>query len=117
MKPIDAIKSVLTNYTNFAGRARRAEYWWFFLFSSLLNMFFSQVLPSSTGVQLLSWLISLALLLPSIAVGVRRLHDTGKSGWLLLIALTIIGVIPLIIFLATPGNPDSNKYGPSPKAA
>jgi uncharacterized membrane protein YhaH (DUF805 family) len=114
---------VLRQYTVFTGRARRTEYWMFTLFSviiaivlavldSLLGLSF---LPGGTG--LLGLLYSLAVLLPSLGVSIRRLHDTGRTGWWLLIALIpLVGAIVLIVFLATAGNIGQNSYGPDPKA-
>ena len=107
--------AVLTNYAGFAGRARRAEFWMF----ALINFIISIVLygiGAAIGVgQALEGLYSLAVLVPSIAVAARRLHDTNRSGWWQLIALTVIGIIPLIIFYAQDSDPGPNQYGPNPK--
>ena len=119
----DAVRTCLQQkYADFNGRARRSEYWFFILFSviagivaNILNSILH--LPSSsTGTTLLGSLLNLALLLPNLGVAVRRLHDTGRSGWWLLIALTGVGVIVLIVFFVFDSQGD-NKYGPSPKAA
>lgn len=106
-----SIKTVLSKYADFNGRARRSEFWWWVLAAEIVNIVLNYVL----GVQVLAVLFGLAILVPNLAVGARRLHDTGKSGWLQLIALTIIGVIPLIVFWALDSSPGDNKYGPNPK--
>ena len=107
-----SIKTVLGKYADFNGRARRSEFWWWVLAAEIVNLVLTYVLQ----VQVLGFLFALAILLPNLAVGARRLHDTGKSGWLQLIALTIIGIIPLIVFFAQDSAPGDNKYGPNPKA-
>ena len=106
---VTSIKTVLSKYADFEGRARRSEYWWWYLAALVLDILTRALNPA------IGLLVGLAILVPSIAVGARRLHDTGKSGWLLLISLTIIGIIPLIIFLAQDSTPGDNKYGPNPK--
>ena len=80
----DAVRSVLTQYVTFSGRARRAEYWWFYLFTLGVGLVAS-VIDSVLGIDALGTLTSLALLLPTLAVTVRRLHDTGRSAWWLLV--------------------------------
>jgi uncharacterized membrane protein YhaH (DUF805 family) len=115
MSFVDAVKAVLTNYVGFTGRARRSEYWWFFLFNILVSIVAS-IFDKAIGAAVLGTLTSLALLLPGIAVGIRRLHDTDRSGWWLLISLTIVGIIPLLVFLAQEGQAGANKYGGDPKA-
>jgi uncharacterized membrane protein YhaH (DUF805 family) len=99
---------VLQNYANFNGRARRAEYWYFFLF----NMIASIIVGFIGGLmdfEALGNIYSLAVLLPSIAVGVRRMHDVGKSGWYLLIP------IYSFILAVTAGDVGENEYGQDPK--
>ena len=112
--------SVLQKYTVFSGRARRQEYWMFTLFSVIISFVLSiidqQVLKSSPGI--LSSLYSLAVLSPSLAVSARRLHDTGRSGWWILISLVpVIGWIVIIYFLVQDSEAGDNKYGPNPKLA
>ncbi len=103
----ESISSCFSKYANFDGRASRSEYWWFFLFSLLLNwggIIVEAATPTSNEVSdlhLLTNLIALVLFLPSIAVASRRLHDTGRSGWNQLWMFTIIGIIPLFIYLAS----------------
>jgi uncharacterized membrane protein YhaH (DUF805 family) len=109
---------VLKKYAVFTGRARRQEYWMFILFNFIayLILGFVEGLLGLTGV--ISSLYGLAVLLPSIGVGIRRLHDTNRSGWWLLIGLVpCVGFIVLIVFFAQDGTPGDNQYGPNPKAA
>jgi uncharacterized membrane protein YhaH (DUF805 family) len=112
----------LKKYADFSGRARRKEYWMFFLFY-IIFAFVASILDSLLGLDfgdgmygVIYLLYSLALLLPYLAVGVRRLHDIGKSGWWLFIAfIPLAGAIWLIVLLATDGQPGENEYGPNPK--
>ncbi len=80
----EAASAGLSNYTNFSGRATRPEFWWFIAFIFLVDLFGS-ILGSILGSNFISNLASLALLVPSISVSVRRMHDVGKSGWFLLV--------------------------------
>jgi len=93
-----AISTCLSKYATFSGRASRPEFWWFFLFQILLS-----IVASLFG-DIISGLVSLALLLPALAVGARRLHDIGKSGWWQLLILTGIGIFLLIYWWVQPGN-------------
>lgn len=113
----DAIRVCLTQkYFDLAGRARRSEYWWFELFSLIIQVVLA-LIDWRIGSQVIGDLASLALLAPSVAVAVRRLHDTGRSGWwLLLVFLPIIGWIPLLVFQVQDSQ-GPNRFGPSPKAA
>lgn len=111
----DAIRSVFSKYATFTGRARRSEFWWFVLFSAIVNTVAS-VLDAAIGNKLIEILVALALLLPSLAVTVRRLHDTGRSGWWILIVLIpLVGLIVLLAFELQDSQPQSNDHGPSPK--
>jgi len=102
-----AIKSCLNNYATFRGRASRAEFWWFFLFNVLATMAAAIIWPR------LGNLVSLALLVPSLAVGARRLHDVGKSGWFqLLWFVPFIGWLFLVYWAVQNGHPRPNEYGP-----
>jgi uncharacterized membrane protein YhaH (DUF805 family) len=108
---------VLENYANFSGRARRAEFWWYFLANVIISIVLN-IIDLAIGAQVLTLIYSLAVLIPGLAVGVRRLHDTGKTGWWLLIGLIpIVGIIVLIVFWATDGTPGVNQYGVSEKYA
>jgi len=108
--------SVLKNYAVFSGRARRAEFWYF----ALLNIIISAVIGfigTQIGLNILTTIYFVAVLLPSIAVAIRRLHDIGKSGWWIFIgSIPLIGWIWLIVLYATEGNAGDNQYGPNPKA-
>jgi uncharacterized membrane protein YhaH (DUF805 family) len=118
----DAVRTCLTQrYADFSSRARRSEYWWFFLFTVLVGAVAS-VIDSMLGTRygsgtgLVQVVVQLALLIPGIAVGVRRLHDTGRSGWWLLIALVpLVGLIVLLVFFVQDSQGE-NQFGPSPKA-
>jgi uncharacterized membrane protein YhaH (DUF805 family) len=100
----DSIKTCFTKYAEFSGRASRSEYWWFFLFCLLAGLALSMVS------QVLSGLFSLATLLPRLAVGARRLHETNRSGWWqLLWFIPVIGWIIIIIFLVQEPAPESQS--------
>lgn len=113
---------VLKNYFGFGGRARRKEYWMFVLFNLLISiglMIIDNVtgtFDAEAGWGLLSGLYTLAVLIPSIAVSVRRLHDRDKSGWWLLIAfIPLIGAIVLLVWFVMDGDAGSNRFGENPK--
>ena len=113
---------VLKKYAVFSGRARRKEYWFFVLFNLIISLVLTFIdsalgtLNEETGYGLLSGVYSLAVLIPSLAVAVRRLHDTGRTGWWLLIGLIpLIGLIVLLIFFVQDSKPGENEYGPNPK--
>jgi uncharacterized membrane protein YhaH (DUF805 family) len=107
---------VLQKYTVFTGRAHREEYWMFVLFNMIIAFALNFIEGLAGGPGLLASIYSLAVLLPSIAVGIRRLHDTGRSGWWLLIALVpLVGTIVLIVFMVQDSKPGDNLYGPNPK--
>ena len=114
--------TVLRKYAVFEGRARRREYWFFVLFYILISIVLSMVdrvlglSNEAYGMGVLGALFCLGVLIPSIAVGARRLHDTGRSGWWLLIGLIpLIGAIVLIVFFVLDSQPGTNAYGPNPK--
>jgi uncharacterized membrane protein YhaH (DUF805 family) len=110
-----ALSSCFNQYVGFSGRARRSEYWFFALFCFLVDLA-ATVLDAALGVRVVSLLATLALLLPSLAVTVRRLHDTDRTGWWLLIGLVpFAGAIVLLVFVCLDSQPFPNRYGPSPK--
>jgi len=112
---VEAIKMALQqNYCNFSGRASRSEYWWFSLFCFVLSSVLSMVF-SGTLYLILSGVVSLGLLLPSLGLAVRRLHDTNHSGWWLFISLVpIVGAIVLLIWCVKDSEHHPNQYGPEP---
>ena len=103
---VDSVQTVFRKYATFSGRAGRAEFWWYFLF----------VVVVAVVLSLITWLLYvlflLATIIPTLAVEVRRLHDTGRSGWWLLVGLVpLVGWIVLLYFYAQPGDPAANQYG------
>ncbi|MBR1474233.1 MAG: DUF805 domain-containing protein [Muribaculaceae bacterium] len=116
---VDAVKICLTEkYCDFNGRARRSEYWWFCLCNFVLSYVVNLIggLISPTVGMVLTCIVTLGLLLPGLGVCVRRLHDIGKSGWLVLLALIpLVGAIILIVWYCKDSDRGSNAYGPSPK--
>ncbi len=98
------------HYADFEGRARRTEFWMFVLFNVIAGIILSLIS------DVIAYLYSLAIFIPSLAVGARRLHDFGKSGWWLLIGLVpLIGWICLLVFYCTEGEEDKNDWGINPK--
>lgn len=144
-----SVKSVFRQYATFSGRARRSEYWWFYLFSSLVSLpgsmiflgtYLAAVIPAMSDnsyadgtlrddwYQDINWglliggampmiLVGLALFVPGLALMVRRLHDTGRSGWWYFIAFVPLGSYVLLVFMFFDSQPYDNIYGPDPKAA
>lgn len=115
----DAVKSVFRNYATFSGRAARSEYWWFILFSFIVSAILGVIdgprMGGMHGGGTLQMIWSLAVLIPTLAVGVRRLHDTDRSGWwLLLMFIPVVGIIVLIWWFATPGTRGENRFGGDP---
>jgi uncharacterized membrane protein YhaH (DUF805 family) len=112
---------VLKKYAVFNGRARRKEYWMFYLFNFIIGLVLGIIggivgATAKSGINILSGLYGLAVLIPFIAVSVRRLHDTSRSGWWLLINLVpFIGPIVFLVFMASDSQPGENQYGPNPK--
>jgi uncharacterized membrane protein YhaH (DUF805 family) len=129
-----AVKTCLGKYATFDGRATRSEFWWFYLFMALailvayvpLLLVTVAASASSNGTVsgvmglfmglfgILLFAVSIALLIPFLAVGCRRLHDRGQSGWLLLLFLVPCGNIVLLVFWLLEGTPGDNVYGPKP---
>ncbi|HEX6982480.1 MAG TPA: DUF805 domain-containing protein [Balneolaceae bacterium] len=118
---------VLKDYAEFEGRARRKEYWMFTLINSLIGIAFGlvTVISGNAGGEaainifmILYIIYTFAVFVPSLAVSVRRLHDTGRTGWWLLIGLIpFIGPIIILVFMVLDSNQDENQYGANPKAA
>ncbi|HEX5262965.1 MAG TPA: DUF805 domain-containing protein [Phenylobacterium sp.] len=117
----------LRKYATFTGRARRTEYWLFWLFTFVVEMVvggltgsFSHGIEYMTTVSfglMLYLVVALALIVPSLAVAVRRLHDTNRSGWWVLIGLLpVLGALVLLVFMVLPGTVGANSYGEDPKA-
>ncbi|MEV7392632.1 MULTISPECIES: DUF805 domain-containing protein [unclassified Streptomyces] len=106
---------VLKKYAVFSGRARRQEYWMFTLFNVIIYIALT-VVGRIIGFSALGLLYSLAVLLPGLGVAVRRLHDTGRSGWAILVGIIpLVGWIIAIVWLASEGKPEENQYGANPK--
>ncbi len=119
-----AVTSVLkTNYANFNGRARRSEYWYYTLFTIIVELVLTVIQKLTSGVpvvglivNILIVIIGLALFIPGLALCFRRLHDTGRSGiWILIGLIPLIGEIILIVFFVQDSQPGDNKYGANPK--
>ena len=115
---------VLQKYAVFSGRARRMEYWMFVLFNILISIGLGIIdgimglTVGVVGIGLLGTIYALAMIIPSIAVGVRRLHDTDRTGWWCLIGFVpLIGAIVLLIFFVLDSTPGSNRFGANPKGA
>lgn len=105
---LEAVKACFGKYATFEGRARRSEYWFFTLFNFLVSLLLGWI-------PVLGWLICLALFLPGLAVCVRRLHDTGRSGWWFLLVLIPVVNLILIYFYILDSTPGTNEYGANPK--
>jgi uncharacterized membrane protein YhaH (DUF805 family) len=112
---------VLKKYAVFSGRARRKEYWMFTLFNFIIAFVLGFIeglvgIAAETGQSVLGAIYSLAVLIPAIAVAIRRLHDTNRSGWWLLIALIpLLGAIVLLVFMVQDSDQGDNQYGANPK--
>lgn len=109
-------------YATFSGRAQRAEYWYYTLFYILIYLGLSAIdsltgtYDAGAGMGLLSGIMGLALIIPTLAVSIRRLHDTGRSGWWLLIGLIpLVGAIVFLVFTVQDSTVGDNEYGPNPK--
>ena len=112
----EAVRACLSQYVTFTGRARRSEYWWFVLFVALVSLVASSI-DFAANIMVFQVIAGVALLLPNLAVAVRRLHDTDRTGWWLLIGLVpVVGTIVLLVFMLFDSDPEANKYGPPSKA-
>ncbi len=129
MNLITAVKACFSKFATFSGRAQRSEFWWFVLFVWAMSIVLSIVdstlfgtvvrtgnsFYASTNTPIFSGIFSLVVVLPNLAVSVRRLHDTDRSGWWLLIGLIpLVGLIVLIVFFASKGTDGNNRFGSDP---
>jgi uncharacterized membrane protein YhaH (DUF805 family) len=116
----EAISSGFQNYVNFSGRAQRSAYWYWTLFAFIASAIALAIdalifgVNLEGGLNIVQTIVGLALLLPSLAVSIRRLHDLDRTGWWILIALTGIGAILLIIWYVMKGTDGPNRFGPDP---
>jgi uncharacterized membrane protein YhaH (DUF805 family) len=123
MNFFEAVSSGFRNYVNFSGRAVRSEYWYWTLFVTIVAVVFGvidQLLHPGAELgafSIVNTIVSLALILPGIAVSVRRLHDIDRTGWWLLLSFTIIGVFVLIYWACQRGTSGPNRFGPDPMPA
>ena len=108
---------VLKKYAEFGGRARRKEYWMFVLFNVIISIVLNVLAIALHFLSVVGMLYALAVLIPGIAVGIRRLHDTNRSGWWLLLAIVPLANLALLVFMCLDGTPGDNQFGPNPKAA
>jgi uncharacterized membrane protein YhaH (DUF805 family) len=116
MNFMEAVKSGLSNWSNFQGRSRRSAFWYWVLFAVAVGVAARLVDGILFGTGLIALLAGLAMLVPGIAIAFRRLHDGGRSAWWLLIAfIPFIGWAALIYFYVVDSQPGDNAYGPNPK--
>jgi uncharacterized membrane protein YhaH (DUF805 family) len=111
----EAVQSVyLKKYADFSGRARRSEFWFGYLAYFIAGIVVS-IIDRAIGSNILAYILVLAVVVPFLASGARRLHDTDRSAWWLLLFLTVIGALVLLVFYVLDSQPGTNKYGASPK--
>lgn len=113
---MEAVNRAFNNYCCFTGRASRSEYWWFALFCAAIAWLLSGlILLNPTVGKIVNFVYSAIILLPSLGLCVRRLHDIGKSGWWYLIGfIPVVGIILLIVWFCKPSQPGPNQWGPEP---
>ncbi len=105
---VEAIKICFSKYADFNGRAPRAEYWWFALFTFIVGL-------ALGWIPIIGWLVSLGMFIPGLAVAWRRLHDIGKGGgWYFIGLIPLVGAIILLIWYCKEGEPHPNRFGPNP---
>ena len=113
----EAVRSGFDHYVKFDGRASRPAFWWWVLFAFLVGVA-ANIIDLGIDTRVFSGLAGLALLLPNISVSIRRLHDTNRTGWWILIGLIpLIGLIVLLVFYLQDSDPGENNYGPPPATA
>jgi uncharacterized membrane protein YhaH (DUF805 family) len=116
----EAAQLLVKNYATFQGRSSRGAYWWAWFITFLIALALSVIdrgLGAAPGMGVLGSLFGIAILLPSVAIGVRRLHDTDKSGWWMLFALVpVAGWVILLVLFLMPGERETNTYGPDVEA-
>ena len=113
----EAVKSGFDHYTKFDGRASRPMYWWWVLFAIIAAVVASTI-DAIIGTPIISAIVGLGLFLPGLSVAIRRLHDTNRTGWWILIALIpLIGFIVLLVFYLQEGDAGDNQYGPPPPSS
>ena len=110
-----AISAGFSNYVNFRDRACRSEYWYWILFIVIADIV-AGIIDAVLGIQIVTGLFGLVTIIPNIAIAIRRLHDLDRTGWWWLIALTIVGLILLIIWACMKGTTGPNRFGPDPLA-
>ena len=118
MTPVDSVRTVLSKYATFSGRARRSEFWWFNLATTVtfLVIELAVAATNSRALAIFGILVALAVVVPSWGVLVRRLHDTGRSGWWYFIsAVPLVGLIVILVFAVQDSQAGPNRYGPPPK--
>ncbi|MEW1696400.1 DUF805 domain-containing protein [Streptomyces sp. NPDC093249] len=109
--------AVFKKYAVFNGRARRQEFWMFELFNVIASIVLG-IIGSATDITVLGLIYALAVIVPTLAVTVRRLHDTNRSGWWVLIGLVpVVGFVVLVVFACIEGDQHENEHGPNPKLA
>lgn len=114
MSFFEAVSTCFRKYADFSGRARRKEYWYFTLFNSVVSTLLALILGESS---ILVSVFSLVMLVPGLAVAWRRLHDIGKVGsWWFIVFVPLVGWILALVWFCKDSQPDSNAYGPNPKA-
>ena len=112
---MESVQTCLRKYVDFSGRARRSEYWYFYLFTCIVSGVLGGI-GNAIGITWLAGVAGVALILPELAVCVRRLHDIGKPGiWILIGLIPCVGTILLIVWLCKDSDPGDNEYGPNPK--
>ncbi len=112
------MNNITRNYCKFSGRASRSEFWWFMLFEVIVYAIVGCLGAfNQTFYNVLTSLVSLGFILPSLGLAVRRLHDINKSGWFVLLGLIpLVGAIILLVWYCKPSDPEANQYGPVPYA-